>query len=357
MLRILRSRAMFDLSVLDLAPVVSGSSPADALRTMVDLARACERLGYARYWLAEHHNASGLASSVPEILIGHVASATKTIRVGAGGIMLPNHAPLHVAEAFATLEALHPGRIDLGLGRAPGTDKNTARALRGMRDGDKVPALVADDFPQQLTELRRFLVDDFPGGDTRRRVHVSPALGTPPPLWLLGSSEFSGQLAAEEGVGFAFAHHINPTLAVAALREYRQMYKCSNGDARPHAILATTVICAETEERARELALPSELMWLRSGRGERGPLPTLEEAKAYAFDADETQLIAFGRDRQIVGTPETVGAKLRGLAAEAQADEIMLLSLIADPEARKSSYALVQQALSPLKIATGARDD
>ena len=206
----------YALSVLDLSPVSTGSTSAQALRNTVDLAQLADELGYTRHWLAEHHNTRLIASSVPELMIGHVANATKRIRVGSGGVMLPNHSPLHVAEAFRVLEALHPGRIDLGLGRAPGTDTVTALALRRSRQ-----AVFSDEFPQQLDELLGFLSDDFAEEHPFRHVKAMPMDVGTPEIWLLGSSDFSAQLAAKLGLGFAFAHHIQPSPAIAALRMYR----------------------------------------------------------------------------------------------------------------------------------------
>jgi luciferase family oxidoreductase group 1 len=345
------------LSVLDVSPVASGSTAVAAIACSLDLARACDALGYTRYWLAEHHNASGIASSAPEVLVGHIAAVTRRMRVGSGGVMLPNHAPLHVAEAFATLEALHPGRIDLGLGRAPGTDKVAAMALRlaGVReraeslaDARVRLALTADDFPLQLDELLAFLRDDFPAGHPFRRVHVAPKVDVPPPVWLLGSTETSGKLAARLGLGFAFAHHINPTFAVDALREYRAAFQPSTAPGariEPAAILALSSVSAATHDEADRLARSLDLSWLRSGRGERGPLPTVEEALAYPYDADEQTLVREGRDRHLVGAHADVAARISDLAARAQVDEVMLLTLVHDHQARVASYAGLARAL------------
>ena len=251
----------YALSVLDLSPVSTGSTSAQALRNTVDLAQLTDELGYTRYWLAEHHNTRLIASSVPEVMIGHVANATKRIRVGSGGVMLPNHSPLHVAEAFRVLEALHPGRIDLGLGRAPGTDTVTALALRRSRQD-----VFSDEFPQQLDELLGFLSDDFAEEHPFRHVKAMPMDVGTPEIWLLGSSDFSAQLAAKLGLGFAFAHHIQPSPAIAALRMYRDYFRPSKYFAEPKALVAVSVVCADTDERAAEIARPVELGLLRFGR-------------------------------------------------------------------------------------------
>src|SRR3954470_5999733 len=236
------------LSVLDLSPVASGSSSAQALRNTLDLARLADDLGYTRYWLAEHHNTALIASSAPEGMIGHVASLTKRIRVGSGGVMLPNHAPLKVAETFRMLEALHPGRIDLGLGRAPGTDSLTAFAMRRSAE-----ALTADDYPELLAELLAFDDQAFPSDHPFRTIRPVPVDTKLPPVWLLGSSDFSARLAAEAGLGFAFAAHINGRGAVPALRDYRASFVPSDRYPEPWGILTVSVTLGETPEHAREL--------------------------------------------------------------------------------------------------------
>ena len=344
------------ISVLDVCPVVSGSSGAEAIARSLDLARACDSLGFTRYWLAEHHNTSGIASSAPEVLIGHVASVTRQLRVGSGGIMLPNHAPLHVVEAFSTLEALHPGRIDLGLGRAPGTDKVTAMALQlsGVRDRAESLAearlrlaRTADEFPAQLDELLAFLADDFPAGHPFRRVHVAPKVDVAPPVWLLGSSDFSARLAAKLGLGFAFAHHINPLLAAPALREYRGAFRPSSAPGartEPAAILALSAVSAATDDEADRIAASVDLAWLRSGRGERGPLPTVAEAQAYPYD-DERTLVREGRERHLVGAHASVAERITALATSAEVDEVMVLTLVHDHDARVASYRGLASAL------------
>ena len=342
---------LYRLSVLDLSPVSTGMTSAQALANTVDLAQLADRLGFTRYWLAEHHNTRLIASSVPEMMIGHVASATQRIRVGSGGVMLPNHSSLHVAEAFRVLEALHPGRIDLGLGRAPGTDTVTALALRRSRQ-----AVYADDFPQQLDELLSFLSDDFADEHPFRSVKAMPIDVGTPEIWLLGSSDFSAQLAAKLGLAFAFAHHIQPPPAIAALRMYRDYFRPSKYFSEPRALIGVSVVCAETDERAAELARPIELGLLRLRQGRLGQLPSVAEAMAYDYSPEERQLIAQNRDRVFIGSPSTVGERLAALADRASVDEIMVTTLIHDHADRRRSYELLADAFgsAPSLSATAA---
>src|SRR6185437_7166622 len=251
------------VSVLDLSPIPSGASAGDALRNTIDLARHAESLGLARYWLAEHHNAAALACSAPEIMIGQIAAATRAMRVGAGGIMLPNHSPLKVAETFRVLSALFPGRIDLGLGRAPGTDGRTAAVLRRSAQAPS-----GDDFPAQLDALMGYLGPDAaPRAAWATSVVAIPTGVAPPDLWILGSSDFGATLAAERGMGFAFAHHINPHEAATLLRAYRTSFRPSACRATPEAILAVAVVCAETDAAAEELASAVDLGGVRFSQG------------------------------------------------------------------------------------------
>lgn len=323
------------LSVLDVAPIASGSTAEHALANSVELARHCEALGYERYWLAEHHNTGGIASSVPAILVGHLASATSTIRVGSGGVMLPNHSPLHVAESFRLLEALHPGRIDLGVGRAPGTDGLTALALRRSREP------LDDDFPEQLDELVGFLTDDFPADHPYRHVVASPPGGNAPPVYLLGSSGYSGALAARLGMGFAFASHINPVPAAKVLRAYQNEFRPSAAFPEPHAILALSAICADDDDAAEDLALSLDLTWLRIGQGRGGPLPSVEEARAYPWTEAEVEQRRINRSRHLVGNADAVRAQIKVKADEAGVGEVMVLSMIHDHRARLRSYELI----------------
>ncbi len=336
------------LSVLDLSPIPSGKIAGDALRNTVDLARLAERLGYTRYWLAEHHNMPGIASSAPEVMIGIVARETERLRVGSGGIMLPNHPPLKVAETFKVLEALYPGRIDLGIGRAPGTDQLTALALRRSRE-----ALTADDFPAQLAELLAFADDNFPADHPFRAVRAVP-VGVPlPPIWLLGSSDYGAQVAGALGFGFAFARHINPYGAELAMQLYRERFSPSENLPAPRAILACSVICAETDARAAALAMSANLSFLRLRRGQPGLLPSPEEAQAYPYTDEERAQIAARRDHLVVGGPETVRARLTDLIAQTGADELMVTTMVHDHAERRRSYELLAELFGPLSP-TGA---
>jgi luciferase family oxidoreductase group 1 len=331
--------------VLDLSPVPSGSSGAEALRNTLDLARLADALGYTRYWLAEHHNTTLIASSSPEVLIGHVASVTKRMRVGSGGVMLPNHAPLKVAETFRMLEALHPRRVDLGIGRAPGTDSLTALALRRSRG-----ALHAEDFPEQLAELLAFFSGDFPADHPFRHVRAIPQDVETPEIWLLGSSDFSARLAGELGLGFAHAHHINPATTEGALRLYQERFRPSVYLNAPRAMLAVSVVCAETDAQAAELASSADLTLLRFQQGKfGGKLPSIAEACAHPYTAYEREIIAANRARLFVGSAATVRAQLSALATRTGVGEIMITTMTHAHEARRRSYELLAEAfaLSP----------
>jgi luciferase family oxidoreductase group 1 len=327
------------LSVLDLSPVPSGSTAAMALGNTLDLARHAEALGYTRYWLAEHHNAGGLASPAPEVMIGHVADVTSRIRVGSGGVMLPNHAPLRVAETFRVLEALHPGRIDLGIGRAPGTDSLTAFALRRSRE-----ALAADDFPEQLAELLAFFDDAFPDDHPFRRVHAIPEGVATPPIWILGSTDYGAHVAAALGLGFAFAHHINPEPAIDALRTYLDRFRPTARGGAPRAILAVAAICGETDAEADALARSFDLAWLRIRQGRRGTYPSVEEATAHLYTAEEREFVRANRERLLVGSPATLRERIGRLARAAGVGEVMVLTMVHDHAARRRSYELLAEA-------------
>jgi luciferase family oxidoreductase group 1 len=323
----------FGLSVLDVSPVSSGSNGAQALRNTLELARLTDRLGYERYWLAEHHNLPSIASSAPEIMIGHVANVTERIRVGAGGIMLPNHAPLKVAETFRVLEALHPERIDLGIGRAPGTDPVTATALRRSQDG-----LEAEDFPQRFGELLAFSGDRFPEDHPFRSVVAMPSDVGLPPIWLLGSSGYSARAAGQMGLGYAFAAHFSPADPAPALLAYRESFEPSESFERPSAILAVAVICGETDKHAEMLASSMELAWVRMRSGNPGPLPSPEEALAYPYTPAERRLAEAYRFMQVVGDPRTVRARIEELAEHTAADEVMVTTNVYDHPERLRSY-------------------
>jgi luciferase family oxidoreductase group 1 len=326
------------LSVLDLTPVPSGSTSAQALRNTIELARAAEGWGYARYWLAEHHNAPGLASSSPEVMIGQVAAATARIRVGAGGIMLPNHAALHVAEAFRVLEALYPGRIDLGIGRAPGTDAVAAAALRrGAPAG-------ANDFPAQLGELLAYGGEGFPVGHPYASVAAIPADVPLPPIWILGSSDYGAQVAAALGVGFAFARHLNPRGAEAVVQAYRDAFRPSARMPDPTVILAVSAIAAGAPERAERLATSMGLGLVRMRQGRPTALPSPEEAAAHRYTPGEQDQIRRYRRAQVLGDAEGVRDEILSLAGATGADEVMVMTMIHDHAERLRSYELIAAA-------------
>ena len=327
------------LSVLDLSVVTTGTKPAAALRNSIDLARHVDRLGYLRYWLAEHHNLSSVASPAPDIMIGQIAAVTSHLRVGSGGVMLPNHAPLMVAERFKMLEALFPGRIDLGLGRAPGTDGATAYALRSRLDRRE-----GDDFLERLHELTLWETRDFPENHPYNKVVAMPDDAPLPPLWLLGSSDYSSELAAQVGMGYAFAHHFASYDAVAALTNYHHRFKPSGWRQTPHGILAVAAIAAETDAEAEKLATSMELNRLRRDRGEYWPLPSVEEALAYPYTDAERASIARNRSRMFAGSPAAIMARLLPMIEEAKADELMIVTAVYDHEARKKSYSLLADA-------------
>ncbi len=325
------------LSVLDLSPVSSGSTAARSLQDTLDLARLTDTLGYHRFWLAEHHNMPGIAGSSPVLLIGQVARETQHLRVGSGGIMLPNHAPLQVAESFQTLEALFPGRIDLGIGRAPGSDPRTALALRRTSAG-------GDDLPALLAELFGFAGGGFPAGHPYQSVSAAP-MGVPlPPVWLLGSSDYSARVAAALGLGFVFAHHINPYGAAEAMALYHSRFTPSERHKEPAAIVTASVLCADTDAEADRLAKSFDLAWLRLSAGRPSPFPSVEEAEAYPYTSAERAQIQATRDRLIAGSPQTVRAKLCRLSSLAQTDEVMVTTFVHDPAARRRSYTLLAEA-------------
>jgi luciferase family oxidoreductase group 1 len=320
------------LSVLDLAPVAAGTTSGQALRQTTELARRAEELGYQRFWVAEHHNMPAIASSAPAVLIAHLAAATATIRVGSGGVMLPNHAPLVVAEQFGTLEALHPGRIDLGIGRAPGTDQFTALALRRTMEG-----LSAEQFPAELGDL----IELFSGTDSNARITAMPGRGDMPAIWLLGSSGYSAQLAGLLGLPFSFAHHFSAANTIPALALYRQFFRPSRWLEKPYAMVAVNAICADTDERARWLAGPAALSFIQLRAGHPQPLVTPEEAAAYPYSELDRQ---FARERsagQAIGSPETVGQELAALVQRTGADELMLTALVYDIADRIRSIELI----------------
>jgi len=320
------------LSVLELAPVTAGADTAQALQYTTELARSVEGLGYRRIWVAEHHNMPAIASSSPAVLIAHLAAVTSTIRVGSGGVMLPNHAPLVVAEQFGTLASLHPGRIDLGVGRAPGTDQQTALALRRTPDG-----LSAENFPSEFADVVRMLAGD------PSRLKAVPAPAELPEIWLLGSSGFSAQLAGELGLPFSFAHHFSAANTEPALELYRRSFRRSQWLDEPHTMVAVNAVCADTDERAELLARPGWLAFLRLRMGRTIALPTVEDAAAYEFTEPELEFVAQRRIGQALGSPQTVQAQLAALIERTGADELMLTNQVYGIKDRMRSYELIAE--------------
>jgi luciferase family oxidoreductase group 1 len=337
------------LSVLDLAPVPTGTSVGDALRASVALAQHVEQLGFTRFWVAEHHNMPGIASSSPPVLLATVAAATSTIRVGSGGVMLPNHAPLVVAEQFGMLEALYPGRVDLGIGRAPGTDQLTAFALRRS-----VEALSADEFPAQLTDLMGFFSGVWPAGHAMAAVTAVPGKGHEPALWLLGSSGYSAQVAGMLGLPFAFAHHFSPANTVPALELYRKSFQPSAALDKPYALVCAAVICAPTDAEARSLAEPGALGFLKLRSGRPGTTPTPQETADYDYSPAERAFVDDRLASQIIGAPATVRDAIAGLLAATAADELMVTTSTFDPADRRRSFDLLASLASPATPATPA---
>lgn len=322
------------LSVLDLVPVRDGSSSAESLAEAVELARLAERLGFTRYWFAEHHGMASVASSAPEILIAHIAGATTSMRIGSGGVMLPNHAPLHVAEVFHTLEALFPGRIDLGIGRAPGTDPATSRALRPFD---------AAEFPNQVLEMQALSAGTFPAGHAFASVRVVPADVPLPPMWVLASSGETAAFAGSIGLGYAFARHFSPTPPGPAIRAYREAFRPSRQFPAPHVILGVSVICAPTDDEADYLTRSSDLGWLRLHRREFAPLPSPEEATQYPYSPQERVVVEMNRLRHFIGTPPKAAGLIRQVVEDLPVDEVMVTSIIHGREARRRSYELLAQ--------------
>jgi luciferase family oxidoreductase group 1 len=340
------------LGVLDQSPIISGHTAADALRETIELARLADGLGYHRYWLAEHHAIAALADPCPEVLAARVAAETRRIRVGTGGVLLPYYSPFKVAEVFRMLEALYPGRIDLGIGRAPGGDMRTAQAIAYGTHLD------VERFPLQVQDLVGFLdrtlADDHPFA----RLRVQPAGKGAPEIWLLGSSDYSAALAARLGLRFSFAHFINAPGSEAVMQAYRARFQASQREAKPVSLLCVFTICAETGERAEQLAKSIDLRRLHMAKGIEAPVPTLEEAEAYAWSDLERKYVQQERVRLVQGAPDTVREKLLRLAEHNQADELMLITITGDHASRRRSYELVAQAfglaLTPAECARPA---
>lgn len=326
---------MIPLSILDLAPVPEGSDVSQSLANTIDLARHAERLGYRRYWLAEHHNMPGIASAATSVVIGAVAAATKTIRVGAGGVMLPNHAPLVIAEQFGTLNALYPGRIDLGLGRAPGSDQATARALRRTLQGD------VDAFPQDVMELMQWFA---PAGEGQRIV-ANPGEGQDVPIWILGSSTYGAQLAAHLGLPYAFASHFAPGEMMRAVDLYRQTFRPSERLAEPYVMLGYNAFVAESDAAARRLFTSVQQAFVNLRTGRPGKLPAPVEGYYERLDGAARGMIDAALACSAVGSPETAKREIEAFVARTGADELMVTSQIWDPAARVRSLELLAQAV------------
>lgn len=327
------------LSVLDQSPVRQGGTAADALNETIQLAQAAEHLGYHRYWLAEHHATEGLAGSAPEIMVARVAAATSSIRVGSGGVMLSHYSPLKVAETFRVLETLYPGRIDLGIGRAPGSDQLTMRALQAGPG-----ALSVEYFPSQVRDLLGYLGDGLPAEHPFSRIKVTPEPASRPEFWTLGSSDQSAMVAAYFGVAFSFAHFITGEGGPSVMEMYRREFKPSRQLAAPLGSIGVFVLCAETEAEAERLAKSRDLWRLRLDQGQLGPVPTIDEAEAYPYSREERLRIAYNRRRMAIGAPAQVRARLTELAAEFGVDEVVVVSICYDFAARLHSYELLAEA-------------
>lgn len=329
------------ISLLDLTYIPAGSNSSETIKQSVATAQLAEELGYHRVWYAEHHNTAGLASGSPEIMIAHIAAQTETIRLGSGGVMLPNQAPLKVTETFHLLEAMYPGRIDLGLGRAPGTDQKTALALRRNPE-----ALAAEDYPQNVMELLAYDDRSFPEGHYFEGIVATPSDQQLPPVWLLGSSAFSGQLAAQLGLGFSFAAHINKPLAADVMRMYKQQFQPSDRFAAPQSMLAVGVIVAETEEMARELSLIHRVGMYRLLKGMMAPAPSLEEAREIVASIEPQFMLQLDsmQANQFIGTPDTVAARVKELADLSEADELMVTSMVGMPDEQEFTVRQLKAA-------------
>ncbi|WP_106769735.1 LLM class flavin-dependent oxidoreductase [Paenibacillus faecalis] len=320
------------ISILDLAPITEGSTAAVSLRNSLELAQHAERWGYHRYWLAEHHNMPGIASSATSVVIGHIAAGTHSMRIGSGGIMLTNHSPLVIAEQFGTLESLFPGRIDLGIGRAPGSDQMTARALR------RGPGSDGQDFPERLAELRDYF---HPASESSKRVRAVPGEGLDVPIWLLGSSGFSAQLSAHLGLPFAFASHFAPDYLLPALDLYRSNFRPSEQLQQPYAMIGVNVICADTDEEAKRLATSAQQQFLNIVRGRSGQLKPPVDNMDTIWTPQEKAIVDRTLSFSAVGSPNTVRRQLDRFIDMTKADEVIVASAIYDHKARLRSYELL----------------
>jgi luciferase family oxidoreductase group 1 len=325
------------LSILDQSPIISGHDARRALEETLALARRADELGYYRYWLAEHHAIAALADPCPEVLVARLGAETKRLRVGTGGVLLPYYSAFRVAETFRMLEALYPGRVDLGIGRAPGGDARTAQAVAGGGFPD------ASHFPQQMVELIGHLDGTLDPSHPFKRVRVQPEGPGAPEIWLLGSSDYSGALAAQLGIAFSFAHFINPQGGDEVARAYRQQFRPGREKA-PRAMVCTFLICAETDEEAERLAAPIDLRRLHMALGIDTPIPTDAEAAAHRYGAEERRYVMAQRARAIIGGPATCRAELEAMAARYEADEMMVLTITGDYASRRRSYELLMGA-------------
>lgn len=335
------------LSVLDLSPVPDGFSPADALRNSIDLVQHAERLGFTRYWVAEHHNHPGVACTSPPVLLAHLASATSHIRVGSGGVMLPNHSSLIIAEQFGMLEALHPGRIDLGIGRAPGTDQLTASAIR------RVPPTGRDNFADQLTDLFGYFDGTLPPTHPFHRVVATSGLGYRPAIWMLGSSDYGAHAAGVLGLPYSFAHHFAADNTLTALATYRQYFRPQDDFSTPFASIGVNLVCAPTDEEADYLAGSVRLSILRLRTGRPSRFPTPQEAADYRYTSLELEHIGNWTAPHVVGSPTTVVRKLQELADRTHVNELIITTMVHDHALRVRSYELLAEAAGPIAISSG----
>jgi len=326
------------LSVLDQSPIISGHTPAQAIHETIKLAQAAEQLGYYRYWLAEHHAIAALADPCPEILVTRVAAATSKIRVGTGGVLLPHYSPLKVAEQFRMLEALYPQRVDLGIGRAPGGDRTTALAMGG---GSYTGA---ENFPDQVQFLVAYLDDALPADHPFAKVKAMPAGPTAPEVWLLGSSDYSGALAAQLGLRFAFAHFISADGGDQVMRDYKRKFQPSQRESKPQSLLTVFAICAETDAEAERRAASIDLRRLNMDHGIDLPVPNQREAESRSYSEVEKARIAHNRRRLVLGAPDTVKARLMALTEQFEADELMVITITGDYRTRLESYQLLARA-------------
>ncbi len=326
------------LSVLDQSPIIHGHSPADAVRETIKLAKAAEQLGYHRYWLAEHHNMHGLADPCPEILLGAIGSVTSRIRVGTGGVLLPYYSPTKVAEIFRMHEALFPGRVDLGIGRAPGGDMLTAKAI------NPISFYASDAFPQQVVDLIGWLDDELPDEHPFKRVRAMPAGAGAPEVWLLGSSDYSAALAAHLGLRFAFAYFINARGGDEVSRGYRYTFQPSRRESAPHSMVCVFVICAQTSQDADRLAAPIDHRRALMATGRESPILTTEQALGWSYSDQEAAIIERERERIVLGTPDEVRDKLLQIQQAYQADELMIITITGEYESRLRSYQLLAEA-------------